>query len=197
MRRSNNQDLRWQSYLLAILTFVRCWTSNFNIPESLSGAFGRVGTGVAVIACFYLAQYLAPHVTTLSLPRSGHPTASDENGVRRWLIFFDQNARNLFSVLATLLLSVLVYYEVSGRMLTMAWGLEGTILLVVGFAARERVLRLAGLALLALCTIKVFIVDLRTLETPFRIMSFVMLGILLIAVSWFYTTYRKQIQQRV
>ena len=60
-------------------------------------------------------------------------------------MWLDQNARNMFSILGTVLLAVLVYYEVSGRLLTVAWGVQGTVLLMVGFAARERVLRLAGL----------------------------------------------------
>jgi uncharacterized membrane protein len=57
-------------------------------------------------------------------------------------------------------------------------------LLAAGFALRDRVLRLSGLALFLVCTLKLFFWDLRNLETLPRIVSFIVLGLLLVAVSW-------------
>ena len=51
------------------------------------------------------------------------------------------------SLLATLLLGALIFHEVSGSVLTVAWGVEAVALLAAGFALRDRVLRLSGLAL--------------------------------------------------
>jgi uncharacterized membrane protein len=78
-------------------------------------------------------------------------------------------------------------------MLTVSWGLLGVALLGSGFAARERVLRLQGLVLLLICILKLFFYDLRNLETLYRILSFVALGLILLAVSWIYTRFRDQI----
>ncbi|MBI4875510.1 MAG: DUF2339 domain-containing protein, partial [Acidobacteria bacterium] len=104
-------------------------------------------------------------------------------------------ARAFFSALATLLVAGLLWHEVSDRMLTVAWGVEGLLLLAAGFPARERPLRLAGLALLLFCISKLFVYDLRHLETLYRILSFVALGLILLGVSWIYTRFRETIRR--
>jgi uncharacterized membrane protein len=99
------------------------------------------------------------------------------------------------SLLATILLGALIYHEVTGSMLTVAWGVEAVTLLAAGFALRDRVLRLSGLALFLICTLKLFFWDLRNLDTLPRIVSFIVLGLLLVTVSWVYTRFRDQVQR--
>jgi hypothetical protein len=162
----DNRDFRIQAYLLAALTFVRCWTTNFYEPAVLA----RVWTGVIVIVCLFAAHLISR--------RDREPFA-----------------RPLFATLASALLSVLMFYEVSGKMLTMAWAVEGAVLLAAGFVLRERHVRFTGLGLLAACVVKLFFYDFATLDTPYRIASFLVLGVLLIAGSWVYTRFRKQIEE--
>jgi uncharacterized membrane protein len=100
-----------------------------------------------------------------------------------------------FSILGTSLLTLLLFREVSGRVLTIACGFEGLLLLAAGFLAQERVLRLSGLALFFFCIGKVFFWDLSSLETLYRIISFIVLGLLLLGVSWIYTRFREQIRK--
>jgi uncharacterized membrane protein len=78
--------------------------------------------------------------------------------------------------------------------LTVACGAQGVALLLAGFPLRERVLRLQGLALLLLCILKLFIYDLRNLETLYRILSFITLGLILLGVSWVYTRFRDRLK---
>ena len=174
-RRWNNVDLRWQSYVLAALAFFRSWTTNFYAPESFAGVSGRVLTGAFVIACFYAAQLL--------IPRKG-----EERGIERY-------ARTYFSLLAASLLAVLLFYEVSGSVLTVAWGVEGVALLIAGFPLNDRVQRLTGMFLFLVCILKLFVYDLRHLETMYRILSFIVLGLMLVGVSWIYTRFRDRIQR--
>jgi hypothetical protein len=174
-RRWNNVDLRWQSYILAALAFWRSWTTNFYAPESFAGVSGRILTGVFVIACFYAAQLLIPH-------------KSEEAGIER-------HARTFYSLLAATLLAVLLFYEVSGSVLTVAWGVEGVALLVAGFPLNDRVQRLTGMFLFLVCILKLFVYDLRHLETMYRILSFIVLGLMLVGVSWIYTRFRDRIQR--
>jgi len=93
------------------------------------------------------------------------------------------------------LVSSLIYQEVSGSVLTMAWGGEALVLLAAGFALRERPLRLQGLVLFLICVLKLFLYDLRNLDTPYRILSFIALGLILLGVSWIYTRFREQLQK--
>jgi len=55
--------------------------------------------------------------------------------------------------------------------------------------------RPARLALLLACILKLFVWDLRHLETLSRIFSFLVLGLLLVAVSWIYTRFRDRVQR--
>ncbi len=68
-----------------------------------------------------------------------------------------------FSLAATMFLAAILYNSVSGHVLTLAWGVEGLILLSAGFVLRDRLARLQGLALLLLCILKLFFYDLRNL----------------------------------
>ncbi len=118
------------------------------------------------IACLYAAQFLPA--------RGSRP-------------------RIYFSLLASVLAAALLYYRVSGSLLTVAWGMEGVALLSSGFPLRDRVPRLSGLALLVFCILKLFVWDLRHLETLPRILSFLVLGMILVAVSWIYTRFRERV----
>ncbi len=120
------------------------------------------------IACFYTAQLLSTR---------------------------GRKERLYYSVLATALLTGLLYYRISGSVLTVAWGLEGLGLLGAGFPLRDRVMRLSGLALLLFCILKLFVYDLSFLDTLPRILSFIALGLILVGVSWIYTRFRERVQK--
>ena len=135
---------------------------------NLFGGQQAVLAGAAVIACFYAAQFL-----------------SGRNGI----------ARLYYSLLGTTLTAFLLYYQVAGNMRTVAWGIQGVALLASGFPLRDRVLRLSGLGLLLACILKLFVWDLRHLDTLPRIFSFILLGLFLVGVSWIYTRFRERVAQ--
>jgi peptidoglycan/LPS O-acetylase OafA/YrhL len=68
--------------------------------------------------------------------------------------------------------------------LSVVWALYAVGLLIAGRV--RRLLRVMGLALLSLTTLKVFLIDLSSLERAYRIISFIMLGAILLVVSYFY-----------
>lgn len=70
--------------------------------------------------------------------------------------------------------------------LSVVWALYGAGLLLAGRVRRSRLLRLSALALLGATTLKVFFVDLSGLESAYRIVSFIVLGAILLAVSYLY-----------
>ena len=70
--------------------------------------------------------------------------------------------------------------------LSVVWALYGGGLLVVGRLRRVRLLRLMSLFLLSLTTLKVFFWDLSSLDRVYRIISFIVLGAILLAVSYLY-----------
>lgn len=116
-------------------------------------------------------------------------------GLADWVGQVDAGARLALLAMATVLLALLIGQEAVPSLVTMGWGLQGTTLLLAGFAARERALRLAGLVMLFICILKLFLYDLRELEALARILSFVVLGLVLLGVSWTYTRYKEQIKK--
>jgi hypothetical protein len=99
------------------------------------------------------------------------------------------------AVIATILLTAVLEREVQGRLLTIAWGTAAAALLIAGFSLRDRVLRLSGLTLFLVCVAKLFVYDLRELDTFSRIISFIVLGLILLGASGIYTRYREQIRR--
>jgi uncharacterized membrane protein len=70
--------------------------------------------------------------------------------------------------------------------LSVVWGLYACGLFVAARVRRLPLLRVMALVLLSLTTLKVFLVDLSSLERGYRIFSFIMLGAILLIVSYFY-----------
>jgi uncharacterized membrane protein len=88
--------------------------------------------------------------------------------------------------------SMMYASQVAGRQMAerfsySAWFLlAGAALLVFGFRRRSALLRWQGLVLLAVTICKVFLLDTSTLSQGYRIISFLALGALLLAVSFAY-----------
>jgi uncharacterized membrane protein len=66
------------------------------------------------------------------------------------------------------------------------WMAYGSSLMLVGFWRRSAFVRWQAIVLLAMTVLKVFLVDISTLERGYRIAAFIVLGAILLAVSFFY-----------
>ena len=110
--------------------------------------------------------------------------------------FLDRSfARPVYSIFGTILLTILLFREAEGQLLTVALAAQGAASLIAGMFTSERVLRLSGLALFTISIGKAFVYDLRQLDTFGRILSFIGLGLLLLGASWVYTRYRERIKR--
>ena len=159
-------DFRAQGYALAVLGAVAAAFYAPHPPMALAAA-AAVGYGFALSA------------TSSPEDRLG---ASEVHSLHR-----------IGSVAGSFFAAELLYLQVSGSLLTVAWGVEGAVLLAAGFPLRDRVLRLSGLSMLTLCTLKLFLWDLRQLDVLPRIVSFLVLGLILVGVSWVYTRFRERV----
>jgi uncharacterized membrane protein len=74
--------------------------------------------------------------------------------------------------------------------LSMGWLVYSAVAIAMGFWRRHRSLRLAAIAMLGVTVLKVFAVDLSFLEQGYRILSFLGLGVLLLAASFLYQRHR-------
>jgi uncharacterized membrane protein len=66
------------------------------------------------------------------------------------------------------------------------WMAYGAMLMIIGFWRRSAFVRWQALVLIAVTTIKVFVYDVSQLDKGYRIVSFIVLGVLLLAISFVY-----------
>jgi hypothetical protein len=91
-----------------------------------------------------------------------------------------------YRIAATLYLSALLGQILSSGWLSIAWAFEGLVLLICGFQCKDKVLRVMGLSVLGLTILKLLFVDLAFAEMIYRILSFIVAGLILIAASMTY-----------
>lgn len=77
--------------------------------------------------------------------------------------------------------------------ISIAWTLFAMVIMVLGFKKKNDVIRKVALGLLFLTCFKVFIFDISKISTPYRILSFIVLGLILILISYLYTKARQRL----
>jgi hypothetical protein len=103
----------------------------------------------------------------------------------------ERSARETYGVAAHLALMAwfareLLPYEDGQGMLTVAWGLYGAVILIVGLRRADHVVRKVGLGTLMLLVAKLFLIDLSNLETIWRVLLFVGFGGVFLALSYYF-----------
>lgn len=88
-----------------------------------------------------------------------------------------------------------VLEKASGFYLTASWSGLALVLFIFGISFRERVYRWLGLGVLACALGRVVIFDVWKLETLFRILSFLALGIALLVLGFIYNKYQEKLRE--
>jgi uncharacterized membrane protein len=78
---------------------------------------------------------------------------------------------------------------------SIAWLLFGVILLGIGILINSQRARLASAVVIALTILKAFLIDMSTLTGVYRALSFMCLGLVLVAIGWLYQRilFRRQV----
>lgn len=79
--------------------------------------------------------------------------------------------------------------------LSAAWLLSSIVIMGLGLWSRTRGLRVISIALFGFTILKIFIYDLSFLDTQYRVVSFLGLGVILLGVSFLYQRYKQLIVQ--
>jgi uncharacterized membrane protein len=78
---------------------------------------------------------------------------------------------------------------------TVAWAIEAVAVFILALCVGQRSFRLTGLGLLLLCVAKIVLVDIWGLTPRDRYLTFIVLGALLLFVSYLYSRYREALRQ--
>ncbi len=99
----------------------------------------------------------------------------------------------------TLETSTWLYHRLPGFQaggVSILWAVFALALLLGGILRQVALVRWLGLGLFAIVAVKVFLVDLRNLDAFYRIVAFVVLGLLVLAGSWLYMRFGERFQQK-
>jgi hypothetical protein len=79
--------------------------------------------------------------------------------------------------------------------LTASYSALGLIFFIAGMILRERVYRWLGLSILAFCLARVMVIDVWKLTLPFKVLSFMALGIVLLVLGFIYNKHQEKIKE--
>jgi uncharacterized membrane protein len=168
-------------------------TTFFDLMESNTAGspwyLNRSGHVIAAAALLFAAQAFA-------FPLRSRFAA--ENGTRRvtepWTLIF-QRPEQFFFFIPLALITMLIAKDVSQGRVTMAWGIEAVAVFLFALIVGERSFRLTGLGLLLLCVGKILVLDVWRQDKSDRFVTFIILGIALLLVSFLYTRYSEAIKR--
>jgi len=177
-----------QGILLTVGTCIRgimhnLFGASYFIGGDWTGRYFVLGSAVAVLlACL-------PFALSLRDPQK-------EQTLRiRWLTVLVRHPEQVMFFAPVLLLTLMLALKMRAGMVTVAWGIEGVLIVLLALAVNERSYRLTGLILLLVCVGKIMLRDAWGLEPRDRYVTFIILGAALLLVSFLYSKYRETIRQ--
>jgi Predicted membrane protein (DUF2339) len=174
--------MRWAGFLLFAIVTGRLVA--ISIPADAFLWNARFATFSVAVACFFAACYFASK-------------AGDAVGPEEALMY----AATMITANVLLIVALsLEVWDVFGRMpslgidtehaqelaLSSLWLVYALVLLTVGALKKLAVVRWQALTLLGVVIVKVFVFDLSFLEKFYRIVSFALLGLALLLISFYY-----------
>jgi len=158
-------NMRMATYTVAVAVLgAVAWYASRRTDEA-----GRTVAAAAVIALNFLALIALSHEVADYYARQ---LAEVPRAYRQW------NRANVVE-----LRRVQIERDFTYSALWMAYG---AMLMVVGFFRRSAFVRWQALVLIAVTIVKVFVYDVSQLDRGYRIVSFIVLGVLLLAISFVY-----------
>jgi hypothetical protein len=94
-----------------------------------------------------------------------------------------------------ILVTCMLALKMKSGMITVSWGIEGVLILVLALKARERSFSLTGMAVLLLSIAKVFALDFWGLETRDKFITVIIAGVAVTCFSFLFIKYHDRIRQ--
>ncbi len=167
-----NQELLVFSAVYTLVATARFWIEFRGAPSVY------LPNLPALLALLIQQQVAARMADRYRVPRGAHIGAIVLGGLSLWL-----------------LLTRWISESASGFYLTAGWSVLALALFVTGMMLRERIYRWLGLGILACALGRVALFDVWKLETLYRILSFMALGIVLLVLGYIYTKYQEKIKE--
>jgi hypothetical protein len=191
--KAKRQVFLHQSYLIGLAVLFRALFHNFYERSYFAADFWHsrwwsVGSTVAILFL----------VLPVAFALRGRPQRESQAGpglLASTFAALDLHPEQLFFFIPAFLLTVLLALEMRSGMVTVAWALEAFAVFIFALWVGQRSFRLTGLGLLLLCVGKIVVVDIWGLTPRDRYLTFIVLGTLLLFVSFLYSRHREALRQ--
>ena len=101
----------------------------------------------------------------------------------------------IFFFAPVLLITLMILVKMDPGMVTLSWGIEGLLVILLGLLVSQRSYRITGLLLLLLCVGKIVCLDAWRLNERDRYITLIVLGAALTLVSTLYGKYRETVRR--
>lgn len=108
-----------------------------------------------------------------------------------------QMVRDVFNIAATFALTSYIGWHLNSYFVSCAWAIEGLALLAAGFILSDKLIRISGLTVFGILVLRLFLVDLSGAETIYRIIAFIVAGIMLMLAAYSYNWFSKKLVNEV
>lgn len=197
----NSSPVRFIAYFLGLLSFIRFFVTEVELVLGPFEKFNLILNRRFLICSFIIAAF---YIILIFLFKNKDKLKKDESMVIIPGILI------VTQFLSVFLLSIEFYdfYRLSApdrfialtefkyaRQLSLSiiWALYASVIIGVGIVKKIGLLRILGIILTGATILKVFLFDLSELKTIYRITSFVILGLLLLTVSYLYNRFKHRI----
>lgn len=201
LRKSEDSRRLWLQLVLVAVTVLYYWTSaghilslrNLVLRQSVSGV--HLAMHWVSLACLLLLIG-----NSIRLVRRHQQVFAASSRILSWcislalVISFSLECLHVAVVLGyrgTNMSALTRAYSRAG--LTILWGLCSFVMMWLGMRHKFKPLRIISLTLFGLCLLKLFLFDIRNVSEGGKIAAFILLGILLLVVSFMYQKLKKMI----
>ena len=105
----------------------------------------------------------------------------------------EERSRTLLGYYALALFVLFIGFQWKGIVVTLLWLLTAVVLFVIGVRWKSIALRLASITLMGITLVKLVLLDSLTFSTVQKVIAYLVLGVLLLLVSYFYQKFRQQL----
>jgi len=206
------KEVTWMAMLIGALTFVTLILRGFAYEPAIEWSFVLNLRVAALLVAFGVSLMLwrifdnGNTTLSASIKPSIRPVLGGLTFILLFTLFtgeasdyFHSQAMRLYALPhavqlnATIGEKIAVYGNAQQLAISLVWLVYASALMVGGFVRRVRVLRLAALGLAGVSVLKIFLYDLSFLTTPYRIGSFIGLGVVLLLVSYLYQRFKDRL----
>ncbi len=178
-------ELRVWGFIVVLFGIIATLLVNYtsSIPTLLVNE--KFGLEFLGLASLLVAHHIFPKENLTEFENNVHDAIQYIIAVLFWL-FVSWDLANYYGL----------YDQENQRNLALSlwWIVYAVVLVAVSAATRLKSLRRLGFLLFGLVILKVFLYDLQSLETVYRIISFISLGVILLIVSFVYQKNKEQIK---